>query len=55
MKKQPKENKSRSRIDMSAMEPAADLRRAMFKKADRKLAEKMEAEKQEDMNKGLSK
>ena len=47
--KKPKETPTKRRIDMSAMEPAADLVRTMFKKADKKLAEKMETEKaQED-------
>ena len=46
--KKPKKNQARPRIDMSAMEPAADLVRAMFKQADKKLAEQLEAEKAKD-------
>ena len=43
-KKEPKKPQgrpvARPRIDMSAMEPAADLVRNMFQQADRKLAAK---------------
>jgi hypothetical protein len=46
--KKPKETPTKRRIDMSAMEPAADLVRTMFKKADKKLADKLETEKTED-------
>ena len=46
--KKPKETQARRRIDRSAMEPAADLVRTMFKQADRKLADKLETEKAED-------
>ena len=44
--KKPKETQARRRIDMSAMEPAADLVRTMFKQTDR--SDKLETEKAED-------
>ena len=46
--KKPKETQARRRIAMSAMDPAADMVRNMFKQADQKLAEKLETEKTED-------
>ena len=51
--KKPKSPKSstKRRADMSAMEPAADLVRTMFKQADRKLAEKLEAEQNQEEQK----
>ena len=47
-RKKSKEEPTKRRIDMSAMEPAADLVRTMFKQADQKLAEKLETGKVED-------
>ena len=47
-RKKSKEEPRKRRIDMSAMDPAADLVRNMFKQADPKLAEKLETGKVED-------
>ena len=47
-RKKSKEEPTKRRIDMSAMDPAADLVRNMFKQADQKLAEKLETGKAED-------
>ena len=46
-RKKSKEEPTKRRIDMSAMEPAADLVRDMFKQADRKLVAKKGTEKKQ--------
>ena len=46
--KNPKETPTRPRIDMSAMNPTADLVWTMFKQADKKLAAKSDTEKAEE-------
>lgn len=43
--KKPKENPTKRRIDMSALDPAADLVRNMFKQADKKVADKAQEDK----------